>query len=51
MLARAVVADPGHLQARATLRVVRETVRQPAGSKRPPTDWGGLVARLLSMAR
>jgi tetratricopeptide (TPR) repeat protein len=51
-LARAVAANPGHVQARATLRAVRDSVRQRAAkTKQPQTHWGGLVARLPWMAR
>jgi tetratricopeptide (TPR) repeat protein len=50
-LARAVEADPGHLQARANLRAVRATLQQRSASKERKTDGGGLFARLLAMAR
>jgi tetratricopeptide (TPR) repeat protein len=49
-LARAVTADPGHLQARAALRSVRGAVHQRSETKQPQPSWGGLIARLLSMA-
>ncbi len=51
MLARALAANPGHLQARATLRAVRDTVRQRMATRQPDVSWGGRVARLLCMAR
>ncbi len=50
-LARAVAANPGHLQARASLRAVRDTLRRRETTKEPQNHWGGRLARLLWMAR
>jgi hypothetical protein len=55
MLSRALVADPGHPTARATLREVRDTLNRRAQKKprqsSPQSTWGGLVGRLLLMVR
>jgi tetratricopeptide (TPR) repeat protein len=50
-LARALAADPGHEQAGAALRAVRDALSRRAASKPRQSPSGGLFGRLLLMVR